>query len=355
MVAKESSSSVVGVVMAGGDGERLWPLSTKETPKQFQDVLGLGETMLQGAVRRLESVCAAEQIVVVTSERHASLVARQASRVPRERVLGEPCKRNTAPCIALAVALAQRIAPEAVMVVMPSDHFVADDLAFRDDLARAIAFASRREILVTIGIPPSRAATEYGYIEVGAGVGDGVCEVARFREKPDSATAQQFVQSGHFLWNSGMFVWRVTAIATALRTYLPGLLEQMEALPFDSTREEFGEALRAVYARIDAQSIDYGVMERAANVVVLPASFKWSDVGTWPALLGVLPRDARGNALHGAVQVEDCEGTVAWIEEGCEARLEGLHGGVVALRDGRLLVRASGAARAVDKGARLGE
>lgn len=331
--------SVVGVVMAGGDGERLWPVSTRESPKQFQDVLGLGETLLQGAVRRLESVCAAERIVIVTSERHVSLASRQATRVLRECVLGEPSKRNTAPCIALAVALTLRTAPDAVMVIVPSDHFIADDLAFKSDMERAVTYAADHDSLVTIGIQPSRAAVEYGYIEVGEEVGAGLHGVERFREKPDVATAEAFLCGGNFLWNSGMFVWRVAAIAAAFRKYLPGLLERMEGLPFGASRVEFSAALEGVYAGIDSQSIDYGVMERAGNVVVLPASFKWSDVGTWSALLGVLPRDSQGNSLRGAVQMSDCEDTVAWIEEGCEARLEGLRGGVVALRDGRLLVR----------------
>lgn len=339
MVGICSSIPVIGVVMAGGDGERLWPVSTREEPKQFQDVLGLGETMLQGAVRRLESVCAKERIVVVTSDRHAQLAWRQVANVPRGHVVGEPCKRNTAPCIALTTAMALHEAPDAVMVVVPSDHFIADDLAFKDDLERAIAFASRHDSLVTIGIPPTRAATEYGYLEVGETLGDGLSRVARFLEKPDTLAAEAFVRDGGFLWNSGMFVWSVSAIAAALRAYIPGLLERMEALPFGASGERFFEALCAVYENIDAQSIDYGVMEKATDVAVLRASFKWSDVGTWPALRGVLPCDARGNALRGAVQVEDCEGTVAWIEEGCEARLEGLRGGVVALRDGRLLVR----------------
>lgn len=347
-IGASGSVGVVGVVMAGGDGERLWPVSTKESPKQFQDVLGLGETMLQGAVRRLEGVCSAEQIMVVTSARHVPLAARQTAHVLGVHVLGEPCKRNTAPCIALAVAQALRAAPEAVMVVVPSDHFVGDDLAFRADVRRAISFAASDESLVTIGIPPVRAATEYGYIEVGAAVADGIYRVERFREKPEVATAEGFLRSGKFLWNSGMFVWRVSAIAAALRRHIPGLLEQMESLPFGAPSAEFCAALERVYTSIGAQSIDYGVMERAENVVVLPAHFKWSDVGTWPALLGLLPRDARGNALRGTVQVADCEGTVVWVEEGCEVRLEGLRGGVVALRDGRLLVRGGSAERATE-------
>lgn len=330
---------VLGVVMAGGDGERLWPVSTREEPKQFQDVLGLGETMLQAAVRRLGAFCTAEQTVVVTSVRHAELAAQQVQGVPRNRVLGEPCKRNTAPCIALATAMALRTNPEAVMVVVPSDHFIADDRAFYSDVERAIAYAMCHDSLVTIGIPPRRAATEYGYIEVGDTVGDGVSEVLRFREKPDAATAEGYLNSGKFLWNSGMFVWRVSTVAAALREYMPGLLELMETLPFDAPRTEFKAAIEKVYAQVTPLSIDYGVMERAKNVAVLPGHFKWSDVGTWSALLGLLPQDAQGNALRGAVQVKDCEGVVAWVEEGCEARIEGMRGGVVALRGGKLLVR----------------
>lgn len=331
---------VVGVVMAGGDGERLWPVSTKGQPKQFQDVLGLGETMLQGAVRRLEKVCLAERLVVVTSDRHVGLVATQAPRVRSENILGEPQKRSTAPCVALATALALRVSPGAVMVVAPSDHFIADDHAFSEDLTKAISFAAEHDSLVTIGIPPLRAATEYGYVERGEAVGNGFYRAVRFREKPSGATAEEYLARGGFLWNSGMFVWKVSAIAQALRTHMPGLLEMMEALPFGASSGELDRALRDVYARVEPQSIDYGVMERAENVVVMPATFKWSDVGTWPALLGLLPRDERGNALRGAAKMTDCRGVVAWIDDGCEAQIEGLgDGSVVALRGGRLLVR----------------
>lgn len=330
---------VLGVVMAGGDGERLWPVSTRERPKQFQDLLGLGETMLQSAARRLREGCAASHVLVVTSGRHVNIAAEQLGDASRKEVLGEPRKCSTAPCVALVTAWALREMPEAVMVVVPSDHYIADERAYEEDVRRAVEYASSHDSLVTLGIPPRRAATEYGYVEMGDEIERGVRRVVRFREKPDATTAERFVRSGAFLWNSGMFVWKVAAIALALRAHMPGLLELMETLPFGAPREVLTEEMERVYTALSPESIDRGVMEKAENVVVLPASFGWSDVGTWPALKELLPRDAQGNARRGVVEFVDCKGVVAWIEDGEEARLEGIRECIVALRGGRLLVR----------------
>lgn len=330
---------VLGVVMAGGDGERLWPVSTRERPKQFQDLLGLGETMLQSAARRLSEDCAASHVLVVTSGRHVDIAAEQLGDASRKEVLGEPRKCSTAPCVALVTAWALREMPEAVMVVVPSDHYIADERAYEEDVRRAVEYASSHDSLVTLGIPPRRAATEYGYVEMGDEIERGVRRVVRFREKPDATTAERFVRSGAFLWNSGMFVWKVAAIALALRAHMPGLLELMETLPFGAPRGVLTDEMERVYTALSPESIDRGVMEKAEDVVVLPASFGWSDVGTWPALKELLPRDAQGNARRGVVEFVDCKGVVAWIEDGEEARLEGIRECIVALRGGRLLVR----------------
>ena len=330
---------VLGVVMAGGDGERLWPVSTRERPKQFQDLLGLGETMLQSAARRLSEGCAALHVLVVTSGRHVNIAAEQLGDASRKEVLGEPRKCSTAPCVALVTAWALREMPEAVMVVVPSDHYIADERAYEEDVRRAVEYASSHDSLVTLGIPPRRAATEYGYVEMGAEIERGVRRVVRFREKPDAAAAERFVRSGAFLWNSGMFVWKVASIASALRAHMPGLLELMETLPFGAPREVLTEEMERVYTVLSSESIDRGVMEKAEDVVVLPASFGWSDVGTWPALKELLPRDEQGNARRGVVEFVDCKGVVAWVEDGEEARLEGIRECIVALRGGRLLVR----------------
>ena len=330
---------VLGVVMAGGDGERLWPVSTRERPKQFQDLLGLGETMLQSAARRLSEDCAASHVLVVTSGRHVYIAAEQLGDASRKEVLGEPRKCSTAPCVALVTAWALREMPEAVMVVVPSDHYIADERAYGEAVRRAVEYASGHDSLVTFGIPPRRAATEYGYVEMGDEIERGVRRVVRFREKPDAASAERFVRSGAFLWNSGMFVWKVASIASALRAHMPGLLELMETLPFGAPREELTEEMERVYAGLSPESIDRGVMEKAEDVVVLPASFGWSDVGTWPALKELLPRDAQGNGHRGVVEFVDCNGVLAWVEKGEEARLEGLRECIVALRGGRLLVR----------------
>lgn len=329
------------LIMAGGGGTRFWPVSTEEKPKQFLDILGRGESMLQATARRLEQLTTPDHILAITSQRQTALAAEQLPQLPARNIYGEPQRRNTAPCIALAVAhcLTQPHGEETVMGVFPSDHLVENQPQFLLLMQKAIAYAAQHNCMVTLGITPTRPATEYGYIEAGQPDVSGFLPVRRFREKPNLETALEFLKQGDFFWNSGMFVWRVSTIAQALRKHLPGLLETMEGLPFHSDPTTFRVALEKAYAAIEPISIDYGVLEHADNIVVLPSSIGWSDVGTWQAVRDLLPKDPQGNVARGQVTFKECSNTIAWLPEGVEACLEGLEGVAVALAGGKLLVK----------------
>lgn len=295
MVAPE-----VAVIMAGGRGERFWPLSREVRPKQFLKLLGT-QTMLQATVARLDSLVRPENIYIVTGERYADLVRRQLPKVPPANILVEPQGRDTAPCIGLASVFVRRAYPEAdpVMVVLPADHMVGDLPVFLRTLQLAVEVARKEDVLVCIGIRPTRPETGYGYIKYGKPLqaGDGEIPVYRaekFTEKPDLATAQAFLQDGGYLWNSGMFVWRLSVLEKALATHLPELASGLAEL---AARLEAGGKWDDVFSCLPRISIDYGVMEKANNVVVVAGSFSWDDVGTWSALSRVYQKDAMGNVV----------------------------------------------------------
>ncbi|MGB9886590.1 MAG: mannose-1-phosphate guanylyltransferase [Moorellales bacterium] len=293
---------VVAVVMAGGRGERFWPLSRETRPKQFLRLVGK-QSLLQATVARLDGLVRAEDTFVVTGRRYAEQVGRELPQVPRHNILVEPQGRDTAPCIGLATVFLRRFRPEEdpVMLVLPADHLIADLGAFIRTLKVATEVARREEVLVCIGIEPTRPETGYGYIECGpewpGSAEVPVFRVKRFREKPDRATAEFFLRQGGFFWNSGMFAWRRSVIERAIATYLPELAEGLEEL---RARLEDGRPWEDLFGQLPRISVDYGVMEKADNVAVVKGSFGWDDVGTWSALSRVLTHDGQGNVVAGA-------------------------------------------------------
>lgn len=289
------------VVMAGGSGTRFWPVSRKELPKQFLKLFG-DRSMIQQAVDRCESLAPADRTWIVTGAAHAEETQRQLPALSRSHILVEPCGRNTAPCIGLAALRLMMDDPEAVMLVTPADHVIQPTSEFVAAVRRAIDTVQQQpEKLCLFGIVPTRPATGYGYIERGQPLPDvdRVFQVVRFREKPNQETAQEFLEAGTFLWNSGIFVWRADTILRALAQYQPELSAGLNRIRERTPAEGFSAAMAAEFASLPSISIDYAVLEKSRAVCVLEAPFGWDDVGSWAALSRLHPQDAQGNTALG--------------------------------------------------------
>jgi len=291
------------VIMAGGKGSRFWPRSREKMPKHLLDIQG-ERTIIRETVDRIRPLVPPERTLIVTGRSHAAELIRQLPEIPAENILIEPVGRNTAPCIGLAALHIRNRVPDAVMLVLPSDHRIGDEITFRKVLAAAGRIAAEGNSLVTIGIRPTGPETGYGYIEQGdpfpSGEREEIHWVHSIREKPPLEQAREFLRRGSFLWNSGMFVWKASTILGAIEKFLPelhaGLLQIREALGTEREEEIVGE----VYSALKAVSIDYGVMEKAENVLVVSRDFDWSDLGSWDALWEVSEKDENGNAVRGS-------------------------------------------------------
>jgi mannose-1-phosphate guanylyltransferase len=289
--------------MAGGVGSRFWPVSTTDFPKQFHDMLGSGETLIQKTFSRLSRLIPAENILILTNERYNDLVLQQLPMVTPEQVLLEPAMRNTAPCILYASLKIKKQNPNAVMVVAPSDHWIEDEAAFAHDLQQCFDFCEKEKALMTLGIQPTFPNTGFGYIEFDKVDANPIKKVNQFREKPDYETAKSFLEAGNFLWNGGIFIWSAQSITEAFEKFQP----QMNALfqnGFDSynTTDE-KQFILDNYPNAENISIDYAVMEKANNVYVLPATFDWNDLGTWGSLHEKLDKDHQNNAVVNATVI----------------------------------------------------
>ena len=303
------------VIMAGGSGTRFWPLSRKARPKQFLP-LASKAPLIADTVGRLQGLSSVKDTFVVCGPLHAKAAAKLVKGLPKKNLLVEPVARNTAPAIALAALHVAARDPQGLLVVLPSDHHVADPAAFRRTLQEAAQVAKAGH-LVTLGIQPHHPETGYGYIQVGEPLGQGKGKrVKAFREKPDLATAQGYLASGDYLWNGGIFVFRADAILQALAQHMPEMHKGLEALRRSVGKRTYAGVLKRVFPKLPSQSIDYGVMEKAQNIAVLPGDFGWSDVGSFAAIPEVRPADANGNVVsgEGAVLV-DCKGCVVLAEK----------------------------------------
>ena len=329
------------VVMAGGIGSRFWPFSRTNHPKQFHDVLGVGRSMLQLTVDRFAGVCPRENVFVVTNRDYVDLVHEHLPDLPADQILGEPIGRNTAPCIAYAsYRIAQRD-PQATIIVTPADHAVLREDEFRRLIGTALTAARASDVLITLGIQPSRPDTGYGYIQYmneQSLPGGQLHKVKTFTEKPNLELAKMFVESGDFLWNSGLFVWRANVILHAFHQYLSDIAEVFDegADKLGTPREE--EFISEAYSRCRNISIDYGVMEKADNVYVLPADFGWSDVGTWNSLHRIGHQDENGNMVSGDVMLYDTTGCVIKTPSERLVVVQGLEDYIVAEYDNVLLI-----------------
>ncbi|HLP17259.1 MAG TPA: mannose-1-phosphate guanylyltransferase [Bacteroidota bacterium] len=304
----ESTPKIYAVIMAGGVGARFWPRSREKNPKQLLEIAGEG-TMIQNTIRRLGEFVEPKNVFVVTNKMQKNAVMQQLPNVPAANILVEPVGRNTAPCIGLAAMFVQRLDPKGVMVVLPADHIIQDEREFVRVLELGARVADESASLVTIGIQPNRPETGYGYIQVRDDVSpsrpsfmeEGVFRVKTFAEKPNPQTAQQFLDSGDFLWNSGMFMWRVDVILSEIQRSLPDLHEQLKVLEPSLGTPMFEQSLERAYGIVRSISIDYGVMEKARSVYVIRGNFGWNDVGSWDEVCRMAPKDERGNYANGKV------------------------------------------------------
>ncbi|WP_104734569.1 mannose-1-phosphate guanylyltransferase [Hanstruepera ponticola] len=299
------------ILMAGGVGSRFWPISTQEFPKQFHDMLGTGDTLIQKTFNRLANVIPKENIFILTNARYNQLVLEQLPDVTQRQVVLEPAMRNTAPCILYASLKIQKENPNALMLVAPSDHWIEDEKAFEQNVRDAFNFCSQNNALMTLGIQPTFPNTGYGYIEYDKNERAAIKPVAQFREKPDYQTAKQFIAQGNFLWNAGIFMWSVKSVIEAFMNNQPELFELFKQgiAAYNTAMEE--DFIKENYAKAENISVDYAIMEASKNVYVLPATFDWNDLGTWGSLYDKLDKDANNNAVVNAqTLIEDARGNM---------------------------------------------
>jgi mannose-1-phosphate guanylyltransferase len=302
---------VHAVILAGGSGTRFWPASRRKTPKQLLPLAGrTDEPLILSTVRRIEPLVPADRIWISTGAGLVDATLAALPGLPRTHVVAEPVARNTAPCIGWASAMIARVDPDAIVAVLPADHFIADEAAFRDVLKIALR-AAEDGWLATIGIVPTRPETGYGYIEVGERIAEGLHAVARFVEKPTRERAEAFCAGGHHLWNAGMFFFRATVMRAAIARHLPALAAGLDRIDEASLRGDEARAVAEVFPSLPSVSIDHGVMEKAERIAVVPGSFGWNDVGSWQVTWEMSEKDAAGNALPPGTIAVDAKNNLA--------------------------------------------
>ena len=331
------------VIMAGGVGSRFWPMSTAEHPKQFIDVLGVGRTLLHLTVDRFESIIPKENVWVVTNQKYADIVSTQLPDMPQSHILCEPCRRNTAPCIAYVSWRIKSSDPKANIVVTPSDHIVMNVNEFRRVISESMDFTSDSDAIVTLGMKPSRPETGYGYIQAALSSNSlrnkEIFRVDSFREKPDLETAKQYISKNNYFWNAGIFIWNVNTIVNAFRIYQPTMAKIFESLlPIYGTEKEQPEIDR-LFPECENISVDYAIMEKAEEIFVYPADFGWSDLGTWGSLQQNTKKDLYGNACIGQnITVVETHNCMIHTTQEKKVVIQGLEGYIVAENNDTLLI-----------------
>ena len=331
------------VIMAGGVGSRFWPMSTAERPKQFIDVFGCGRTFIQLTFDRFNGIVDAENVWVVTSEKYADIVKEQLPEIPVSNILLEPCRRNTAPCIAYVAWRIKKVDPQANLVVTPSDHIVMNTEEFKRVITSALKFTAETDAIVTLGMQPTRPETGYGYIQADLASmslrNREIYRVDSFKEKPDLKTAQEYLKQKEYYWNSGIFVWRVSTIVNAMRIYQPEIAKIFEGMfPVLGTAKE-QTVVNKEFPKCPNISIDYAIMETADEIFVMPADFGWSDVGTWGSLITLADKDREGNAVIGNnVKLYESHGCMIHTVGEKRVVVQGLDNYIVAEKDNTLLI-----------------
>ena len=331
------------VILAGGAGSRFWPISSEELPKQFLDILGCGRTLIQLTLERFNGLIPKENVWVVTAEKYREIVMEQLPEIPSSNILCEPCRRNTAPCICYVSWKIKKLNTKANIVVSPSDHLVVDIQAFQSAIDDSLSFAAETDAVVTLGLKPTRPETGYGYIKADLTYSSSrkhnIFRVDEFKEKPTLEIAKEYIQSPNYLWNSGIFIWNVNTIINAFRVYEPEVSSIFEGLmPYYGTDKEQNK-IDESYPQCKNISVDYAILEKAEEIFVFPASFSWSDLGTWNSLREQSDMDKYGNVCIGDnIKLYDTYNTIVHTCNKKEVIVEGLDGYVVAEKEGKLLV-----------------
>lgn len=331
------------VIMAGGIGSRFWPMSTPECPKQFIDVLGCGRTLLQLTADRFKGLCPVENIWVVTSENYAAIVKEQLPEIPESNILKEPCRRNTAPCIAYVSWRIKKNNPRANVVVTPSDHIVMNVPEFQRVVLSALSFTAENDAIVTLGMKPTRPETGFGYIQADLSVASArnkeIFRVDSFKEKPDLETAQKYIRRNNYFWNAGIFIWRVSTIVNAFRVYQPGISQIFENMMDVYGTDGEQAVINREFPLCESISVDYAIMEKVEEIFVVPADFGWSDLGTWGALHEQVGKDIYGNVCIGSdIRLfETCDCIIHTTQEK-KVVVQGLNGYIVAEKNNTLLI-----------------
>ncbi len=331
------------VIMAGGIGSRFWPMSTVDNPKQFIDILGVGRSLLQLTYDRFSGICPPENFWVVTNKKYSDIVRIQLPDVPPENILLEPCRRNTAPCIAYASWRIKAKDPKANVVVTPSDHIIMDTQEFRRVVKSCMKFTAETDAIVTLGMTPNRPETGYGYIKADLSTSSPrnkeIYRIDAFKEKPNLETAMEYIRQNNYFWNAGIFIWSVSTIVNAFRVYCPSISKVFEGmLQIYGTPQE-RDLVDTQYPECENISVDYAIMEKAEEIFVCPANFGWSDLGSWGSLLGQVKKDLYGNGIIGNnVQVYDTHNCIIHTTQEKRVVVQGLDNCIVAEKDGTLLV-----------------
>jgi mannose-1-phosphate guanylyltransferase len=320
------NKNMYAVIMAGGIGSRFWPLSRSSKPKQFLDILNMGKTLIQMTYERYLPICPKENIYIVANEDYYDLIKEQLPDLEDAQILREPSRKNTAPCVMYACHKIHALNPEAIMVVAPSDHVILKESEYLLVVDKAATFCETNNALVTLGIKPTRPDTGYGYIQY-KDYNEEVKRVKTFTEKPSKEIAESFVKSGDFLWNSGMFVWSAKSILKAFAQYLPEMIDAFKEVEKAYNTDQEYDAIDTAYSQCTNISIDYGIMEKAENVFVIPSEFGWSDVGTWGGIYDIYEKDYLNNAVDGKmVQIYNSSDNMISVTDKKLVVIQGLEG-----------------------------
>lgn len=322
--------------MAGGIGSRFWPLSTPQKPKQFLDISNSGKTLLQNTFERLNGLVEIQNVFVVSNEEYEGLVKEQLKDIPEENVLLEPFMRNTAPCIAYAVNKIYAKDKNANIIVSPADHFIANPKGFVNVVKQGLKFTANNDSIVTIGITPSYPATGYGYIEGDSNNSTSIVPVKSFKEKPEINVAMEYLNHGSFYWNSGLFIWNVKTIINNLEKYLPKIQSGFSTIGYYTEKEN--SQMKDVYENCDNISIDYGLMEHAKDVYVIPSEFGWSDVGNWKSLYDLGDKDKNNNVANINVKLVEASDNLIKVGKNKKVLIQGVNNLLIVDTNDTLLI-----------------